>query len=389
VDLGISEALLAGPENANTIAAFRKAAMANNELLRFMQDIEDLVRNEPDYDQFFRQRDATLPELVADFKVRAFLELKRRVRSILKPSKQLIVRYRAAVPGNCGLELPDDAKIASVGGASEVFGKRESDVTLFEKIAGAPPGSARYETTWGAFKTSVKDYPYGAYWCGVIEQAVIGATTGGTEVDPNLVLISSGDQRYRIIATTVTTYFNNDVEVSLYLIEGLQRRDYGDAETSSLLNLLTSLCRFRFAFLEPASPYYWQNFAVSLTSPPARAKDLLMELDYLRSERIHAGHNMPGVWSSLIDTDQLTQTMKVYMAADLEVRTACNQIIGQRVVGADANGLVAQITTQLKRIFDEVGPFNNLACIALAKRLQILFGRNGGNQGDSPGKVED
>jgi hypothetical protein len=101
--------------------------------------------------------------------------------------------------------LTDETRIISIAGASEIFGKSEGD-PLFKKIDDGFPGSERYEAAWDEFKKSVKTHPYGDYWCGVIEQAVLGSTTFGAELDSNLVLISNDEKRYRIIAATITTY---------------------------------------------------------------------------------------------------------------------------------------------------------------------------------------
>jgi len=380
VNLGIPEELLADSENESNTAEFRKSALADYDLLTFLREIENLLTIEPDYSNFFKARKATLDDLVVEFKVRAFLELKRKVRDVSKPRKQLIVRCRGAMPSHQASDLPDDTRLISAGGASNVFGKSEQDASLFKRSIGAAPGVERYETTWGRFRASVKDHQYGAYWCGVIEQAVCGARTGGAELDTDLVLISSKDQRYRIVATTITTYFNTDTEISLYLIEGLKRHDRGDTMTSDFLNCLILVCRFRFAFLEGASPFYWLNFESSSAFPQAKAKDLLMELDYLKSEAIHANLDKPGAWEGLISTEQLTEMMKVWREIDLELRKASNAVIGQGADTQNAGRLTTHVVAQLKRIFDEIRPFNTLLGAAVMRRLLVEFDRDSNSE---------
>jgi hypothetical protein len=109
------------------------------------------------------------------------------------------------------------------GLASGIFGLREDDPSLFRKVEEPPVGFERYKTTWETFKkTILKNDRYGTHWQHVIEQAVLGAKKGGAALDANLVLIADNEQRHRIVTTTVTTFFNNECEVSLYLIEALK-----------------------------------------------------------------------------------------------------------------------------------------------------------------------
>lgn len=383
VNLAISEKHLSDPEDEEHLQAFKQVALANQDVLKVLKELEQLVKSEADYDSFFKERQATLADLVTDFKVLAFRELKRRIRRVSKPSKQLILR-------SCGtaaqqfVDVSDEATIFSVGGASNVFGKSEDDPTLFKKSDDTTPGSVRYGARWADFKASVKDHPYGAYWCGVIEQAANDAKIGGTEVDRNLVLISSNDQRYRIIATTVTTYFNNDSEVSLYLIEALQRGDRGDVETSNLLNCLTIVCRFRSAFLEGTSPYYWLNLDSSAAIPRSKAKELLMELDYLNSEAVNANLDKPGAWKDFVSTEQLTEMMTIWKEVDLALRNACNALIKQQPNVAAAPELTTDVVVQLKRLFDDVKPYNTLLGAAVTKRLLKVFERDLANQIEAP-----
>lgn len=364
VNLGIAEHLLSEASSGEKLNQARKtAAVANGELLQFLREIDEQISNDPDYVRFKENRNNSLADLARAFKEETFDVLRNRVRDRSKPTRQLIVRHRG--PGS---SLAEDAKIISVAGASEVFGKAEGDPRLFRKTDECLPGSERYETTWEAFKAAVNDNPYGDYWCGVIEQAAICAATAGAELDSNLVLISSRGQRFRIIATTVTTYFNNDSEVSLYLIEALQRPDRGDADTSILLNCLTIICRFRFAFLEGASHFYWRNFGRSPLGP----RDLLMELDYLKSESIRANIEQPGAWERFVkNSEELTEMMRIWNEVDTELRRSCNVAIRQREAVQSAANEV--IIAQLKRISDEVRPFNTRLGAAIAKELVNAF----------------
>ena len=368
VDLGISEKWLSAGDDQETLTKARNAAsFENDELLTFLRDIEQMVKLEPDYIQYAKGRNKGLPDLVRDFKIEVFEVLRNRVRDTSKPTKQLLVRTKVGLSS-----LPNDAKLLSVAGGCEVFGKNEGDPRLFKRTECAVPGSERYEAEWGAFADSVKDNPYGAYWCRVIEQVATSAISAAADLDPNLVLISNRGQRYRIIPTTITAYYNNYVEVSLYLIEALQRQERGDTETSKLLNLLILVCRFRFAFFEGTSPYYWRNFE----SRPANPRDLLMELDYLRSEATNANIDKPGAYEGFMPEQKLSDAMRIWKEIELGLRNACNMALMQPDNVSKRAEINANISAQLKRIYEEIKPFNALLGVAVSDQLLNVFKRD-------------
>jgi hypothetical protein len=372
--LGISEQLLSsnidGPGTP-------KGLMANSEVLDFMKRLESMVNCERDYEHFFRERNKSLPELVADFKGAAYQALRTRIRGVSKPSKQLVVRYSTG-PGDHADTLPESARVFSIGGASDIMGQPETDAQVFITAADGTPGSERYETTWHRFKEAVLKHRHGAYWCGVIEQAVIGAKQQGARHDPNLVLVSADDVRYRVIATTVTTFFNGDAEVSLYLIPGLKRRDRGDEETTRLLNCLVLVCRFRFAFLERSSTFYWRNFESARDPLRSIARDLIMELDYLNSEAAHANLEKPGAYEGLVTGQDLTQMIHNWREIDCSLRNACNAVIQPLQAEVNETELRTSIVAQLKRLFEQVKPFNSLLGAALARRMAEIFNAENG-----------
>ena len=144
VNLGISEDRLSGGESEEELKKSRTAAVVeNSELLEFLQDIEELVKDEPDYVRFQNDRDKTLPDLVRNFKFQVFDVLRNRVRSRSKPTKQLLVRTKGR-----GSSSTNETKIVSIAGASEIFGKSEGDPRLFKKTDDGFPGSERYEAAW-------------------------------------------------------------------------------------------------------------------------------------------------------------------------------------------------------------------------------------------------
>jgi hypothetical protein len=235
----------------------------------------------------------------------------------------------------------------------------------------------RYETTRGKFKDALKDHRYGAYWLDVIEQAaVFGAKNGGVALDANLVLVADNEQRHRVVVTTVTTFNNNDCEVSLYLIEALRRLDRGEERTSNLLNGITAVCRFRFAFLELKGEFYYENFPYKKGTPETKAKELLMELDYLHSEATHAKLQMPGPWKEFMEEPRFSKMMKIWGEVEKELRGACAALIAQPLDAVEAETNINAIVAQLGRIDKEVRPFNAELGAAIAREMVAVFEKN-------------
>jgi hypothetical protein len=221
VKLGIPSTIMSEPPTNEDWKRFRGEARGHTELQDLVRKMETLVEDGR-YQQFLHDRQKGIDILVTDFKEHAFKALRGRVRHVSKPTKQLVIRFGVAVHQNMDTSLPGEARLIFSGLASAVFGLQQDDPRLFRKVEEPPIGFERYETTWGAFKEELRNHRYGAYWLDIIEQAVLGAKKGGASLDANLVLVADNKQRHRVVTTTVTTFFNNDCEVSLYLIEALQ-----------------------------------------------------------------------------------------------------------------------------------------------------------------------
>ena len=98
-----------------------------------------------------------------------------------------------------------------------------------------------------------------------------------------------------------------------------------------------------------------------------------MELDYLKSEAINANLEQPGAWEEFMGAEQLGQMVKVWNEVDFALRQLCNEAITRRITFPAAPELSQQIVTQLKRISDEVKPFNTLLGTAVSAKLLNVF----------------
>ncbi len=223
VGLGIPITHMSEPPTDEDRDRFRGEARGHTELQGLARKMERLVEDGR-HQRWIQGRQKGIDILVIDFKENAFKALKGRVRRVSKPTKQLLVRFGVAAPRNVDMGLPGEAILPFFGLTAGVFGLQQDDPTIFQKVEEPPIGIERYETTWHKFKDAVKHHRHGVYWQHVIERVALGSKKGGAALDANLVLVADNKQRHRVVATTVTTFFNNECEVSLYLIEPLQRR---------------------------------------------------------------------------------------------------------------------------------------------------------------------
>jgi hypothetical protein len=224
VGLGIPIIPMSQPPTAKEWEHFRGEARGHTELQGLVRTMERLVEDGKHKD-WIQDRQKGIDILVIDFKEKAFKAFKGKVRRVTKPTKQLLVRFGVAPHQNVDTGLPGEATLTFFGLTSGVFGLQLDDLSLSRNVEETPIGVERYETTWDKFKDAIKHHRYGPYWQHVIERVALGAKEGGDALDGNLVLVAADNkQQHRVVATTVTTFFNNECEVSLYLIEPLQRR---------------------------------------------------------------------------------------------------------------------------------------------------------------------
>jgi hypothetical protein len=224
----------------------------------------------------------------------------------------------------------------------------------------------------------VENNSNGLYWCDVLTQAATRAAIEGTEFDQNLVLTSVKDKRFRVVPTTVSKYFNNDAEVSIYLIEALLRKDYGDLHSSQALRALNLISRFQFAFLEINSPFTKLNFRPK-ENELTKVWELQTELDYLDSETKNANLDVAGLWTHYMSVDQLTLMAGVWTDIKQKLRAECNQALGRDGSTGGSTAWIEGIRAQLERISREMRPFISQLGKAIAAKLRDIYGDDGTN----------
>ena len=290
---------------------------------------------------------------VKELKLKVFVEFKRRPKSVLRPQKQLKVRYTRDEK-NPAQSLRDTAIVTMHGQATAVFGISSE----LEKS----------ELSWQRFVGLLThNVELGRFWTGTLERLLISAYD--LDID-NSQIIASHDQRdlYRIILTTSTTYYNRTIDTSIYFVEVFRRPDYGNPETSMLLKGLQIVCRFRFLFLEQQSEFHCLN--VRLADAPALrsiAARIVAELDILTSDTFQANLNRPAAWTKFVDARALLAMGTMWEPLRSKLMEACATTIASREdTVTDARDKLADT---LEVITEQCGPHNSLLLAAMANKL--------------------
>jgi hypothetical protein len=321
---------------------------------------------------------------VKELKKAVYLEFKNRIKNIRKPQKQLLIRYCHKQADLAKDDLPANALLTAVGGALEVFGIREEDPALLDVEAKEIPllgsrgtGCLKAKAvSWETFGQLVSDSPLTSHWCSTLSKVVLSAGRQSVNVDNSQVIVSQDRlRRYRLLLTTSTAYYNGEVEASVYLVEALQRKDYGREDTTLLLKGLHIVCRFRFLFLEPQSEFYWLNTAEwALHQLPNLARQLLAELDFIHTEAKHAQLDKPGAWAAFISLQELQAMGEVWKPIEDSIRDLCAAAISQAGNANELKKTAVELTAQLKHLVDKVTPHNATLLRSMSNKLTELAG---------------
>jgi TIR domain len=315
---------------------------------------------------------------VKQFKKAVYIEFSNRIRNIVKPQKQLLIKYNSRLLDRNREDLPADATITSIGGAMDVFGIPEEDPAIADVEAKEIPlldsrgmGAVKAKQfTWQKFCERIAGDSLADHWRSTLSRIVLPSTGGqNVNVDSSQVIAShTKAHRYRLILTTSTRYYNGNIEASVYLVESLQRNDYGRQDITLLLKGLHIVCRFRYAFLDPKSEFHAINVAKwKPAEAPALARQLLTELDCVYAEARDAQLDKPGDWAEFVPVTDLQAMGLVWAPLEAEIRAICAAIIENEGDEAKCAEVVLKLTAKLETLIEQVTPNN----VALLKAMSV------------------
>jgi hypothetical protein len=291
---------------------------------------------------------------ISKFRLQVFAEFKARPKSVLRPQKKLVIRYSLGDGTNPAAAMRETGKIKFQGQAGSVFGLRADD--------------PEREIAWSQFIELVASKELGAFWISTIERMLVSAYN--INVD-NSEVIATHDQvnLYRLILTTSTTYYNNEMETSIYLVEFYRRRDYGDPVTSLLVKGLHITCRFRFLFLEDQSQFYYLNVKLAKSASIGEtARHIISELDILASDTFHAGLHQPAAWSAFVAPEVVEEMAQAWGPLRARLMSCCSDAMGA-VDPGEMEAAQAQLADVLTQIRNDIRPHSERLLAVMATQL--------------------
>jgi len=288
----------------------------NHPTVRFLREFQEVVdkvreqRGASRIPQSTDQRD--LPAAVKKMQLAIFSHLKTTPEFTLKPQKQITFKTTEDALRASEGQLPNDALLIPVGAGNPM------------SIFGLPS----IETSWADFQEQTRQDKFRDSWVDAIARVVTSSLQTQLEVDNSQVIVSHDEEHtYRVILTTGTKYFNGVREFSLYFVEYLEPKDFGDHDTTVLFKGLEILCRFRSLFLERNSEFSSISCKIAnIATVPDMARGMERELNLLRRDALQVGLDRANVWAEFVDWSRLLRMTEVWRPLESRIRQALTDI---------------------------------------------------------------
>jgi hypothetical protein len=322
------------------------------------QETVDKYREAAGYPKAARGPDQDPIRCVQRMKIAIYNYLRTTAEAIIKPQKQILVRTTGGALQGSEIKLPNDAQLIpeGEGGAMSIFGLTETP------------------RTWEAFLQETAGSEHAESWRAAILSVITSSLDSRIDVDNSQIILSSDEAKaYRVILTSAIKYYDDKREFHLYLVETLQRGDYGDELTSLLLKALEFTCRFHFLFFEKGSPF--SSVSVGLIHAenlPATASKMIRELDLLRKDSRDAGLDRPNVWLRLVDDPaRFKIIVDAYQPRDKQIREITARITEARGHREALVTLQTELSAALDELKQTVEPGNAELIRELSAKLQF------------------
>jgi hypothetical protein len=286
-----------------------------------------------------------------------FAEFKQRPKFEFKPQKQLKVRFNS-VP-NHHFQLGDDAEIELLGNAHSVFGI-------------SSPSMSR-TLSWKDFRTELAEAEgsLSTFATGTLARILSRAAKKADsldEVSGNLIWSINERCLFRIILTTYTTYYNGQIQASLYLVEVSRRPDVGDPLTTLLGKALQAALRFRSLFIEEKGLFNELNITVPQKGLSEVASDILAELDFLEMDLLEADLGKPAAYNGILTAKEIESMAATWQPLRKTLIEDCKRAIAARDI-SDIDAAKSHLAATLREVRTGVGPLNESFIRASAAKL--------------------
>lgn len=192
------------------------------------------------------------------------------------------------------------------------------------------------------------------------------------EVDNSQVIVSNDERHaFRLILTTSTRYFNGIREFSLYFVEYLRPKDFGDPATTLVLKGLELCCRFRFLFLEKGSEFSPLSIRMALPNQIHElVRSIERELNLLQRDAMDMNLDKPNNWADFLDSQFLLQMSVEWRPLESRIREACVQIRGANENSEALPGLTESLAATIEQVEATIRPLNTQMISGLTNALK-------------------
>ena len=295
---------------------------------------------------------------VKNLKMAIFRYLKGTVETTVKPQRQVTVRVKGAALEQAIDSLPLDAELRPVSGGKplEIFGLQDEPIT-WEKFLVKTAGNRLRDS-----------------WRDAITTVVMSSFPDRVNVDNSQIVLSSDEKTaYRLILTTATKYYDDYREFNVYLVQMVDREDYGDESTSLILKGLQLVCRFRFMFLESESKFSSGNILFSpLDRIPELAATLAKELNLLRKDAREAKLDEPSFWKRFVTWEHIATMSAEYSPREAKLRDIVSKIASAKGQTDTLTQLRKELAGVLEEMETVIRPENALLMKEMTRKLEEM-----------------
>jgi len=246
-----------------------------------------------------------------------FVYLRGRVYRELYPERKIIIRT-AAPPGSSDeVGILNTSTIELVGDSFEMFGFRDLPASL----------------PWQSFISAISPRDLATQWQDAIRTLVSDAFNGIPIENYSFVRSPQTGRSFRLFVSLVRTYYSEQQEVHIYIVEVAPPNEYGNTLTTKLAKAVDLGLRYRSLFLEDRSPFSPQTIALLFSEDKLRmaVKDMWRELQHLLTAMKQANLDDPELLIAIYGHDgheDLDELARVWLQAEASLSSLTHDVIG-------------------------------------------------------------
>lgn len=245
-----------------------------------------------------------------------FVYLRGRVYRELYPERKIIIRTAAPGASRDEAGMLNASTIDLVGDSFEMFGFRDRPANM----------------PWQSFISAISPRALATQWQDAIRTLVSDAFNGIPIENYSFVRSPQTGRSFRLFVSLVRTYYSEQQEVHIYIVEVAPPTEYGNTLTTKLAKAVDLGLRYRSLFLEDKSPFSPRTIAL-LFSPDklqTAVKDMWRELQHLLTAMKQANLDDPELLIAIYGHDgheDLDELAKVWLEAEASLSSLTLDVI--------------------------------------------------------------